>query len=63
MIDKCASCKNADPSVTYSNWHYCTNPDNFRDFTIVRHRCDFTGIKQKPLLPSWCPFKNIKRTT
>jgi len=41
----CVNCRCADHSVRYSDWWYCTNPDNFRDFTVIRN-----GVKA----PEWC---------
>ena len=57
MHNKCSLCKNADSTVTFSNWHYCSDPTNFREFTIIRHRDDFSGDKINPVLPIWCPYK------
>jgi len=39
-IDTCRSCKCIGSYAKYSNWEYCTNPNNFREFAIIRWRCD-----------------------
>ena len=54
----CIKCPNAGSTVSFSNWHYCNNPKNTREFTIIRHRSDFTGKKQENTPPEWCPFKD-----
>jgi hypothetical protein len=41
----CVGCSCADSSVSYSDWWYCQNPLNFRDFDIMRN-----GVKT----PEWC---------
>ena len=54
----CENCKNADNTVHYSSWHYCNDPKNFRDFTIIRHFSDFGGKEIKVSPPIWCPYKD-----
>jgi len=43
---QCLSCSCADRTISYSDWWYCTNPKNFRDFTVLRDKC-----YQRP---KWC---------
>lgn len=53
----CSDCKCADRTVKYSDWHYCSNPKDFRDFTIIR---SFTLLGEridKITPPEWCPNK------
>ena len=54
--DKCRKCSMADKSVNYSSWHYCTNKNNFREFTIIRHFSDMGGSFTPSDKPSWCPY-------
>jgi hypothetical protein len=42
---ECIGCNCADNSISYSDWWYCTNPKNFRDFTVLRSNCN---------KPKWC---------
>ena len=58
----CMECPSADNSVRYSNWHYCTNPKDFREFKIVRHRCDMEGVKFQNTPPDWCPLIQAVRS-
>ena len=46
---ECIACKCADATITYSDWWYCKNPEDFRDFTVLRDKCH-----QRP---RWCPHK------
>ena len=55
----CEGCRNGDAGKAYSNWHYCTNPKNFKEFTIIRTACDFTGEKYEVKGPFWCPKKKL----
>jgi len=43
---ECVSCANADGTITYSQWWYCKNPKDFREFEACRE-----GTPQ----PEWCP--------
>ena len=43
---RCINCNYSDNSVNYSDWWYCNNPADRRDFTIIRDR-----VAQ----PQWCP--------
>jgi len=56
-IHPCYNCPFADASVKYSNWHYCTNPDNFREFTVIRTCSDFKKKEYRVKPPKWCPHK------
>ena len=44
--EQCLKCKCADRTISYSDWWYCNNPKDFRDFTILRDNC---GPR-----PEWC---------
>jgi hypothetical protein len=55
MQPVCVKCSNADGTATFSNWHYCTNPENTREFTTLRHRSDFDGSEIRNTPPAWCP--------
>lgn len=57
----CQSCPNADGTVTYSNWHYCTNPKDFRESKILRHRSDMDGSKYQNTPPDWCQLALVLR--
>jgi hypothetical protein len=41
----CRECRCADRGIKYSDWWYCNNPNNFREFTTMRE-----GTKP----PNWC---------
>lgn len=58
----CYDCPNADRTMNYSNWHYCDNPSDSRDFVIIRWRSDFNGkiINIERFKPKWCPRKKNK---
>jgi len=53
----CKQCPHSDRSVHYSDWHYCNNPKNSRDFTVIRHYHLMTNKPYKPTAPDWCPHK------
>ena len=57
MRSLCLECRNADATKHYSNWHYCNNPNDSREFTILRHRTDFQHDEIKNEVPKWCPFR------
>ena len=57
----CVSCGNADGTVSYSNWHYCNNPKDGKQFKIIRHRSDFDGSKMLNTPPDWCPLTQAVR--
>jgi len=42
---ECIDCNCADNSVNYSDWWYCKNPEDFRDFDVIRD-----GLQK----PKWC---------
>jgi len=50
---ECLKCKCADRTISYSDWWYCTNPKDFRDFTVLRDNCYQS--------PEWCPKKLLAR--
>ena len=55
----CIDCPCSDNSVKYSRWHYCTNPNNSREFQIIRHYQEFGDGKWLHVLaelPHWCPI-------
>jgi hypothetical protein len=41
----CCECSRAGNGIEYSDWWYCNNPENFREFDVVRE-----GTKP----PHWC---------
>ena len=43
---ECIACSCADSTISYSDWWYCSNPKDFRDFTVLRNN------RNKP---KWCP--------
>ena len=49
---ECIGCSCADKSINYSDWWYCTNPKDFRDFTVLRNNCES---------PEWCSRKLLER--
>jgi hypothetical protein len=51
-IERCTRCEN-NPK-RQSDWFYCNNPDNFREFDIIRLYTSnpFTPWTTKP--PPWC---------
>jgi len=51
--EQCLKCKYADRTISYSDWWYCTNPKDFRDFTVLRDNCYQS--------PEWCPKKLLER--
>jgi len=60
-IETCMKCRNADGTVSYSWYHYCSNPKNTREFTIIRHFDTFSGENFHPKAPVWCPHNKNKR--
>ena len=51
--NECAKCKCADSTISYSDWWYCTNPKDFRDFTVLRDNC-----WQRP---EWCSRELLEK--
>jgi len=60
--EDCQNCPCIGPTAKYSNWDYCTNPDNGYDFIIVRWRSDHFPGKDYKIKPSpWCvKLKSLK---
>ncbi len=56
--EDCIKCPCIGSFAKHSNWEYCTDPDNFRNFKIIRWRSDFGGgCTIKP--PTWCVKKKL----
>ena len=56
----CENCINASTGHSYSNWHYCNNPNNTCEFIIIRTASDFTSKPVKINTPYWCHKAYLK---
>lgn len=55
--EKCKKCSSSDGTVNYATWHYCSNPKDSREFTVIRHSSEFGDRFTPSTQPYWCPHR------